>query len=71
MSGGTATGHMIQERTTLWKIRGVKELGTALWDLLKTLLILAQGVKSTDEPAFATEMSGTNQRGLDLGKQTQ
>lgn len=31
LSRGRATGHMIQERTTSWEIRGVKESGSALW----------------------------------------
>lgn len=68
LSRGRATGHMIQERTTSWKIRGVKESGPALWGILKPLFILAQGVKSTDDPAFATEMTGNQPARAGSGK---
>lgn len=44
------------------------EVGSVLWDLLKTLLIPAQGVKSTDDPAFATEMTGDHPAKAGSGK---
>lgn len=52
MSGGRATGRVIQEG------RAVKEPGPALWATLKILFILVQGVKRKDNFAFATEVTG-------------
>lgn len=52
MSGGRATGRVIQEG------RAVKESGPALWATLKILFILVQGVKRKDNFAFATEATG-------------
>lgn len=49
-------------------MRGVKESGPALWDILKPLFILAQGVKNTDDPAFAAEIIGEQPARAGSGK---
>lgn len=68
LSRGRATGHMIQGKATSWKMRGAKELGPALWDILKPLFILAHGVKNTDDSAFAAEMTGDQPARAGSGK---